>query len=45
MAKLDAYRHYVQQILEEYCQYRPAYGDVEMELIIDTARDHYVTAQ
>ncbi|MCG8352010.1 MAG: XisI protein [Chloroflexales bacterium] len=41
MAKLDGYRHYIQQILEEYCQYQPAYGDVEMELIIDTERDHY----
>ena len=41
MAKLDIYRHAVQQILEKYSQYRPAFGDVEMELIIDTQHDHY----
>lgn len=41
MAKLDTYRHYVRQILETYSQYKPAYGDVEMELIVDSERDHY----
>jgi hypothetical protein len=41
MAKLEQYRQYVRQILEEYSHYRPAYGDVTMELIIDTERDHY----
>jgi serine/threonine protein kinase len=41
MAKLEQYRRYIRQILEEYSHYRPAYGDVAMELIIDTERDHY----
>jgi hypothetical protein len=41
MAKLDTYRQYVRQILEEYSQYKPAYGDVEMELVIDPELDHY----
>lgn len=41
MAKLDAYRRYVTQVLETYSQYRPAYGDAEMQTIFDTERDHY----
>lgn len=41
MANLEIYRQYVRRILEDYGQYRPAYGNVEMELVIDTERDHY----
>lgn len=41
MAKLDTYRGYVRHILEQYSQYKPAFGDVEMELVIDLERDHY----
>lgn len=41
MAKLDEYRLKVQQLLEKYAQYKPSYGDVEIELIFDTQRDHY----
>lgn len=41
MANIDTYRRYIRQVLEYYSQYQPAYGDVEMELIIDEASDHY----
>ena len=41
MAKLKVYREYVQRVLQEYSQYRPAYGDVTMQLLFDTERDHY----
>ncbi len=41
MDKLTQYRTYVQQLLERYTQYRPAYGEVEVETIFDTQRDHY----
>jgi hypothetical protein len=41
MAKLDEYRLKVQQLLEKYAQYKPSYGDVEVEPIFDTQRDHY----
>ncbi len=41
MAKLDTYRRNIRQILEQYNQYQPSYGDVEMELIIDIEHDHY----
>ena len=39
--KLTQYRQFIQQILTEYSQYKPAYGEVELELIADTTHDHY----
>ena len=41
MAKLDEYRMKVKQLLIQYAQYRPSYGDIEVEQIFDTERDHY----
>ena len=41
MAKLDEYRHLVKEILTEYSSHKPAYGEVEVELIFDTERDRY----
>jgi len=41
MDKLTQYRNYVQQLINEYAKYRPAYGDIEVETIFDTQRDHY----
>lgn len=41
MDKLERYRQYIQSIIDEYSQYKPAYGDVELEPIFDLARDHY----
>jgi len=41
MAKLDDYRRYVQQVLEQYSQLKPAYGEIERQLIFDPVRDHY----
>jgi hypothetical protein len=28
-------------LLDEYAQYRPSYGEVEIEQIIDPLHDHY----
>ncbi len=42
MAKLDDYRRYVQQVLERYSQMKPAYGDLERQLLFDPVRDHYL---
>ena len=39
MAKLDEYRHLVKEILTEYSSHKPAYGEVEVELIFDTERE------
>jgi len=41
MAKLEQYRTYVRHLLEQYGSYKPSYGDVEVETIFDTERDHY----
>lgn len=41
MDTLRQYRTYIEQILEEYAARRPAYGDVDVELVIDRTHDHY----
>ncbi|NES85622.1 MAG: XisI protein [Moorea sp. SIO2B7] len=41
MDKLEKYRHCVQELLLEYSQNKPAYGEIEVETIFDTVRDHY----
>jgi ketopantoate reductase len=41
MDKLIKYRNLVQQLIEQYASYRPAYGDIEVETIFDTQHDHY----
>lgn len=41
MDRLTRYRGYIRQILDEYRQFRPAYGEVELETIIDPVGDHY----
>lgn len=41
MDKLNTYRSYIQNIIQEYSQYKPSYGDVEREAIFDTTHDHY----
>ena len=35
MDKLEKYGHYIESILKEYSQYKPSYGDVELQVIID----------
>jgi hypothetical protein len=41
MDRLTQYRQWVRQVIEEYSQYKPTYGEVELETILDTDRDHY----
>lgn len=41
MDKLAQYRTYIQDILDEYSQYRPSYEEVDVEQIVDTNHDHY----
>jgi XisI protein len=41
MAKLEEYRDRVRQILIKYSQYKPSYGEIEIEQVFDTERDHY----
>lgn len=41
MDRLALYRQYVQKLILDYALPRPAYGDIEVQTIFDTARDHY----
>lgn len=41
MDKLERYRQHVQEVLSQYAGYKPAYGEVEIEQVIDLQRDHY----
>ncbi|MEL7036952.1 MAG: XisI protein [Cyanobacteria bacterium J06592_8] len=40
MEKLERYRNYIQELLINYSQNKPAYGEIEVETIFDTVRDH-----
>lgn len=41
MARVEEYPKFVEQIIREYGQYKPAYGDVEVQLIFDRENHHY----
>ena len=41
MDKLANYQQIIQQLLTDYAQSKPAYGEIEVELIFDTQRHHY----
>lgn len=41
MDKITRYRQIIQKLLTEYANYGKHLGDVERQLVFDTARDHY----
>ncbi len=41
MAKLEQYRTYVERILQEYSRYKPAYSEVEVQVMVDKEHDYY----
>jgi XisI protein len=41
MDKVSQYRQIIQSVLTEHGQVRPAYGDIEMQLLFDVERDRY----
>ncbi len=41
MARVEDYPKYVEEIIERYGQYKPAYGDVEVQTVIDRENNHY----
>ncbi|MEB3340259.1 XisI protein [Okeania sp.] len=41
MEKLIKYRNYIKNIINEYSQYKPSYGDIEVQVVFDEERDHY----
>ncbi len=44
MANITQYQIYIEDILKRYGQYKPAYGDVEVETIVDREHQHYELA-
>ncbi|NEO48613.1 MAG: XisI protein, partial [Moorea sp. SIO4A3] len=41
MEKLEHYRELVKKLINEYGQYKPRYGDIEVQKIFDVQGDHY----
>jgi hypothetical protein len=41
MDDVASYRAVIRKLIEEYAQYQPARGDVQIEVIFDEANDHY----
>jgi hypothetical protein len=41
MDHVSAYRDIIKQLLTAYAQFKPAYGEIDTELIFDEVRDHY----
>jgi hypothetical protein len=39
--KVSQYRQCIRQLLANYAQVKPAQGDIEVQLLIDTEHDHY----
>jgi hypothetical protein len=39
--ELDTYRRIIEDLLRNYARYRPARGDIQIEVIIDRTQDHY----
>src|SRR5438270_11335794 len=45
MDQLDRYREIVRRLIEEYSSYKPAYGDIRTEAVVDREHDHYEVMQ
>lgn len=41
MDKLSNYRQLLRQLLHEYASYKPAYGDIDSEVLIDSQQNHF----
>lgn len=41
MDKISQYRQIVQEVLTQYTQIKPAYGEIERQAIFDVERNHY----
>jgi hypothetical protein len=40
-SKLKSYQKIVQNLLQDYAKVKPAYGEMEVEIIFDNERNHY----
>jgi XisI protein len=41
MDKLEQYQGYIEHLLTQHSQFKPSYGDVEVQLIFDREHKHY----
>ncbi len=41
MDRLGSYRETIRRVLEEYARCKPANGDIDTELVVDSERDHF----
>jgi ketopantoate reductase len=41
MDKIAHYRKVIKELIHSYAQYKPALGDIQIEVIIDESNDHY----
>jgi hypothetical protein len=41
MGAVNRYREIVQSLMEEYGRYRPSHGQIDTEVVVDAAHDHY----
>jgi len=41
MDKLEQYRRFIQQLLNRYVEHQPSEGNIEIQAVFDTVRDHY----
>jgi hypothetical protein len=45
MGSIDRCREIVSRLVQQYAGYKPAYGDVRTEAVVDRDRDHYEVVQ
>lgn len=41
MDALEPYRQAVKDVINDYAQYKPSLGEVEVEIVFDETQDHY----
>jgi len=41
MATLEQYRMSIENLIKEYSDYKPSYGEIEVQMLFDRERDHY----
>lgn len=41
MDKLGNYRQLIRRLLDEYVSYKPAYGNIDSEVIVDETQNHF----
>lgn len=41
MDRTEQYKQFVEQIIKSYAQYKPDYGDIEMQTVLDRENGHF----